>query len=123
MITAIAKKWCGLAGVQTIPDLFVLELWNVTTRWVLESKPSPPPYRTVYRGTTDDCTRIDNQYPTCVLTRVNLLEVAVTVAGTTIDRQFFDVSLRARFPCVFVHASWWSRDQNGSLTASRLCQS
>ena len=37
---------------------------------------------TVYNGITDV---FENLYPTFVLTRVNLLDVAVTVAGTTID--------------------------------------
>ena len=89
MITATAKKWCGVAGVQSIPDLFVHELWASRRGVCWESKPSPPLDGTVYNGTTDGCTRIDNLYPTLVLTRVNLPEVMVTVAGTTIGRQFF----------------------------------
>ena len=40
---------------------------------------------TVYNGNTDVFTRIESLYPTFVLTRVNLPDVAVTVAGTTID--------------------------------------
>ena len=36
-------------------------------------------------GITDVYTRIDNLHPTFVLARVKLLEVTVTVAGTTID--------------------------------------
>ena len=78
MISATAKKWCGTASVETIPELFVRE-----------SIPLPPLYGTVYNGITDDCTRIDNLYLTFVLARVNLPEVTVTVAGTTIDRQLF----------------------------------
>ena len=40
-------------------------------------------------GVTDVYTRIDNLHPTFVLARVNLPEVTVRVAGTTIDRQVF----------------------------------
>ena len=40
---------------------------------------------TVFFGITDVFTRIENLYPTFVLTRVKLPDVAVTVAGTTID--------------------------------------
>ena len=43
---------------------------------------------TVFDGITDVFTRIESLYPTFVLTRVNLPDVAVTVAGTTIDWQF-----------------------------------
>ena len=57
----------------------------------------------MYNGITDVYTRIDHLYPTFVLTRANLLEA----------------TLRARFQCFLVHASCWSRDQDGSLTASR----
>ena len=87
-----------------------------------ESKPSPPLYGTVYNGNTDDYARIDNLYPTFVLTRVRLLEETVTVAGTTIDKQF-SRCVSARFPWFLVYVSCWSRDQDGSWTTSRLCES
>ena len=56
----------------------------------------------------------DNLYPTIVLTRVNLPEDTVTVAGTTIDTQFFRcVSACALpvLPCVRMMLASWSRRQ------------
>ena len=64
--------------------------------WV--SKTSPPLYGTVYNATTDDCSRVDNLYPTFVLTRVNLPEATVQVAGTTMDRQFFRFASTCALP-------------------------
>ena len=81
-------------------------------------------YHTVYNGMTDDDTRIDNLHPTFVFARVNLLEVTVDGCWNVV------VSLRACFrvlprasACFLVHASCWSRDQDGSLTAHRHFQS